>query len=40
MLGGGGGGGEGRGSGHITCGFQGGSMYLHFLWSGGQAKFM
>ena len=27
----------GGGSGHITCGFQGGggwSMYLHFLWRG------
>ena len=29
-----GGGGGGGGSGHITCGFQGGSMYLHFLWRG------
>ena len=29
----------GGGSGNITCGFQGGQEYLHFLWSGGQAKF-
>ena len=35
----GGGGGGGGGSGNITCGFQGGQEYLHFLWRGGQAKF-